>query len=162
MKKSVFFVLLMALMASFTLTSCERNYVTQVVEKCDCVNKNFEIIVRNQDWQEGLGASGIDYLFATVNIPELNKAAYLNGSVTCCAEYNWDNPNPLYQRAMPFCQHGTWTDEFGNIYLYTTTMDFEYGEGYLTIFYTYNDATDLSVYPLDVPGEMHFHVNIRY
>lgn len=161
MKKSVFFVLLMALMASFTLTSCERNYVTQVIEKCDCVNRNVEFTIRNQDWQEGPGASGIDYLFATIEIPELTKAAYLNGSVTCYAEYYWGTPN-AYQRAMPFCQHGTWTDELGNIYLCTTTLDFEYTERYLTVFYTNSDATSLSFYLPTEPGDMHFHVNIRY
>lgn len=124
---------------------------------------NYKIIdlqVNQNEW----GYSNMpdnNYFTALFDIPELTQHIYDNGLIQVYREYNTGTTDAV-QQLLPMTRHKEYqiegTGEWG---FFTETVDYEYGLGFLNIFYTASDFD----YELDktfVPESMHFRLVIMW
>ncbi len=97
-----------------------------------------------------------NYFFANFDVPELTQTIYDNGLVQCYVEYNSDTEGRT-QQLLPFVRHKeeqtsdtTWT-------FYTETIDYEYGIGGVSLYYTMSDF-DYEIDPAFEPSAMRFRL----
>lgn len=155
--KKVFLLALLAL----TLFSCGYNpkdepFALQYTHRRII---DLEINRDKGEWQY-TGLKDNNYFFAKFDMPEIDSNVYNNGTVQVYREQDYTTNNPI-QTPLPTVRLSEYSveDENGNVtwYNYTETVDYEYGRGTLTIFYTVSDFD----YELDetfVPETMRFRV----
>ncbi|MDR1543079.1 MAG: hypothetical protein LBS50_01455 [Prevotellaceae bacterium] len=107
-----------------------------------------ELPVSSTDWQPMPSSSNVRYYSAFFsNIPEITKDIFLDGVVLC---YLYQNDRQIM---LPTVRHY----ESDNGELWTSTIDFEYFEGGLEIFYTNSDF-----FYTEPPQDMTFVLQILY
>ncbi len=130
---------------------------------CDCDHSEgmrkiiLDLQVDANEWQYSNAADN-NYYYATFTIPDLNAEKYNNGQISVYREYDSGTVNAT-QTLLPAVRHKEYvSDEATNtLSFYTETIDYEYGIGTLTIFYTLSDFE----YEEDAkyaPGAMHFRL----
>lgn len=100
-----------------------------------------------------------NYFCATVKVPELTEDAFDYGVVSMYRTYNYDKEDAS-QIVLPYvrlCEEVTDTDTF----FYTETVDYEYGIGWVNIYYTVSDFI-YEVDPSFAPVAMQFRLVIAY
>lgn len=109
-------------------------------------------------WQYS-GQDDNNYFCATVEVPELTEDAFDYGVVSLYRTYNYDSFDAS-QIVLPYvrlCEEVADTDTF----FYTETIDYEYGIGWVNIYYTVSDF----IYEWDskfAPVDMQFRMVIAY
>lgn len=132
---------------------------------CDCDSyKGMSKIVRDlqvnaDEWQYSNAANN-NYYYAKFTIKELDAEKYNDGKITVYREYD-TGTDQATQTLLPSIRHKEYvSDETTSTWsFYTETIDYEYGIGTLTIFYTVSDFA----YEVDTkiaPEAMHFRLVI--
>lgn len=135
---------------------------------------NFKVIeldVTNRTWGYS-ETSDNNYFIASYDMPEITKDIYENGVVQVYRRLYDDKGNETSQQLLPMTRHNEYfiTDNKvidGKTYtnttagFYTETVDYEYGIGFLNIFYTASDF-DYEVDTQFVPDNMNFRVVIMW
>ena len=101
-----------------------------------------------------------NYFFATVDMPEITKTAFRKGLIKVYRVYDFDKDNGA-QIELPYVRLNE--EYIGDDYwvFYTETVDYEFGVGTMTIYYTVSDFN----YEIDesfVPEAMQFRCVIMY
>lgn len=105
------------------------------------------------------GQTDNNYFCATVEVPELTEDAFDFGVISAYRTYNYDS-NDASQIALPYvrlCEEVYDTETF----YYTETVDYEYGIGWVNIYYTVSDFI-YEVDPTYAPVDMQFRLVIAY
>lgn len=163
MKKNLFFMLLACSVC--LLASCQgepgrdgRNG-RDGRDGRDCEMKTVLIDVPVKSWQY----SDIDnnnYFYATVDMPEITEPIFKNGLIKMYRVYDFDTNNAA-QVEMPFTRLKEFQNSKGEWAFYSEVVDYEFGLGRMTIYYTVSDFD----YELDlafVPEAMKFRCVIAY
>lgn len=120
--------------------------------------KIVDVIVEANMWKYS-GYTDNNYFYATCNMPELTSYVFTDGNVQGYI-YLLDN-NETIQHSLPYVLHKEVFDNAGNQYLYTTTVDFVYGVGWVQFEMRDTDfayETDASINP----EQMKFRIVITY
>lgn len=134
MKKILFFVL-----ACCVLTGCEFYEGTML--------QTIPVRVEAREWQFGDG-----YYYVEFNMPEIDKDVFDRGEVKAYLIRNGHDYNTAYKNILPYVLH---LEKDG--FLFTETLDFEYGVRWARIYYTISDF----VYETTPPA-MDFDIVITY
>jgi len=157
MKYKLLILPLVALM----LTSCYKEYVTKqyVTEQTIVQGMDMDLMDFHVDsdkwlpWNVTYGVPGEGYFEAILDVPQITKEVVEQGVVHVYRVYNKDEEDiPLVFTPLP--QTRTEKTEDG-LHYYTTVVDYEWQEGYVSIFVT---AIDLIVG--DNPCDMDFRVAV--
>lgn len=96
-----------------------------------------------------------NYYYGTIEIPELTQSIYDNGLVTCYVEANTGTAN-AYQMPLPQVMHKE-EYEGAQQLLFTETVDYSYGIGFIEIAVTFSDFfTEVR------PSDMHFRLVLQW
>ncbi|MCQ2182199.1 MAG: collagen-like protein [Bacteroidales bacterium] len=127
--------------------------------KGDPSNINIVIInVPQEAWEYSYYADN-NYFVATIDVPELTEDAFDYGFINCYRTYDYDTMLAS-QVALPYVRLLEEVDG-DNVYFYTETIDYEYGIGWVKIYYTLSDF----FYEVDetlMPDAMQFRLAIAY
>ncbi len=140
MKKSVFLMLLTALVLGFS--SCGDSDVYNYYENQDVIQRTLS--VGSREWVKMQSENMPVYYAATFQISELNYRVFNTGIVSCEIVLG-DSRQPL-----PYSTHYM----NGQGEMWTRTIDFQYKVGEVTIFVTNNDFFD------ELPESMNFRLSI--
>lgn len=132
------FICLLAFAAA--LCSCTKEYPTYVTEEYNTYySLNTVVInVKASDWEY----SNIDnnnYFCVTVDMPEITKSVCQTGLVKMYRVYDDFDRTGGVQAEMPFSRHIEEPTESGDWVFYTESLDYEFEQGKITIFYTQSD-----------------------
>ncbi|MBQ7448458.1 MAG: hypothetical protein IJS73_01500 [Paludibacteraceae bacterium] len=106
--------------------------------------KNITFTVEPFGQTNGWGYSNLpdnNYFSAEIGVPELTKDIFDNGVVKVYRVFN-DDPKNLVQQALPCTNHKeVFIQQNGETVtaLYTETLDFQYAEGFVYLYYTLSD-----------------------
>ena len=123
---------------------------------------SIQIVVINvpqESWQYSDAGSN-NYFFATVDMPEIPETVFDGGLIKMYRTFNYDTKNAT-QMEMPYIRHSEMQNQAGEWIFYTETVDYEFGIGTITVYYTASDFD----YELDntfVPEAMQFRCVIMY
>ena len=120
-----------------------------------------DLEVKANGWQYA-NQNQDNYFMANFDMPEITNYIYDNGLVQVYREFGTNTANAI-QQVLPCTRHHEWLDEVNNTWnFYTETIDYEYGVGFLNIFYTASDfAYETETTPTK-PEDMHFRVQIMW
>lgn len=133
----------------------------KVVERTDANRIILDMQINSNEWNYS-NLPNNNYFIGTFDVPEITKAIYDNGTVLVYRELDWGSKNAV-QQILPYSRHHEYLlDESTQTWgLYTETVDYEYGVGFVNIFYTASDfeyEVDNSI----VPETMHFRLVITW
>lgn len=148
MKKLFYGILAVAL--ALTLNSCEKSYyeveeITQVVEMHPTV---VNIDVPESAWEYSY-LSDNNYFVAKVDMPEITKKVFEGGLIKMYRYVAKDT-----QMEMPYVRVNE-VEIGGNMFYYTETVDYEFSQGKMSIFYAVSDF-DYEIDETFVPEAMKF------
>ena len=143
MKAKRILLLATAALALLSLSSCGKEYYIQD----DGVQmKQIDFTIRSTDWDVQELDGGACLIYRQLDVPQITSNVVNYGDVTVSRKLKDANGNvvwtPLPCVRAQYMDYGT-VDE----YLYSTYLDFEWGLGYVMVFYT---ATD---FKLDEEGD---------
>lgn len=138
MKKTCLFVLLM-LSVALGMTSCVVNGRDGRDGLDGSLNVlNIEVQVRDYQWKQSeiilSDGSKATQFFCTIDVPEITGKIYRNGTVLCYREYFKGDAARQYQIPLPQTLH-----DADGPNLYTRTVDYSYGVGFVEIVVTNSD-----------------------
>lgn len=115
------------------------------------------INVDTKDW-DCTSDKDNNYYFATVDMPEITKEVFEGGIIKMYRVFDYDTSYPV-QVEMPFTRHreekvGPKEDDYVS---WTETLDYEFGVGGMTIFFTTSDF-----YYDKQPESMRFRCVVMY
>lgn len=103
-----------------------------------------------------------NYFVAKFDMPEITNYIYDNGLVQVYREWGTGTAEAV-QQVLPYSRHHEWLDEKNNAWnFYTETVDYEYGAGFLNIFYTASDFAYEDESTPTKPEAMHFRVQVMW
>mgnify|MGYP006928558004 CR=1 FL=1 len=149
---------LFALVAVVGLSGCDSCTCEPVVQP---VEKRVVRDLQINEWKYS-GTDNNNYFFASFTIPEITSNVYNNGNIAIYREIDSGTVNAI-QTLLPYVRHKEYLKDEANKEwaFYTETVDYEYGVGLVTIFYTVSDFD----YELDtefVPESMHFRLVLTW
>lgn len=120
-----------------------------------------DLQINSSEWKYS-GLDNNNYFVGNFDLPELTKGIYDNGTILVYRELDWDTRNPI-QQILPYSRHHEYLANSSEQLwgFFTETVDFEYGIGFLNIFYTASDF-DYEVDQTFVPETMHFRLVITW
>ncbi len=147
--------------AALALMSCEGPMGPQGIPGRDgFVNyKIIDLQINENEW----GYSGVannNYFVASFKMPEITSHIYNNGLVQVYREYNTGAADAR-QILLPQTRHNEVQINTGDWVFFTETIDYEYGVGTLSIFYTASDF-DYEIDQTFVPEPMHFRAVLMW
>lgn len=95
-----------------------------------------------------------NYFYATVNMPEITEDVFDYGIVKMYRVFNYEYPDAS-QIELPYIRHNEYHVGGDNWAFYTETVDYEFGIGNMTIYYTASDF-DYEIDQTFVPDAMQF------
>ncbi len=151
---------LLALVAVVGFSSCDSCTCEPVVPPVE-QRVVLDLQINSSEWKYS-GTENNNYFFANFTIPEITTNVYNNGNIAIYREFDSGTDNAI-QTLLPYVRHKEYLkDEAANEWaFYTETVDYEYGVGLVTIFYTVSDFD----YELDtefVPDPMHFRLVLAW
>ncbi len=156
MKKMILFVF-----AALTLASCIGPEGPQGPAGRDgFVNYKIIDLQINQNEWEYPGYDNNNFFVGSFAMPEITSHIYNNGLVQVYREYNTGTKDAR-QILLPQTRHNEVQLSNGNWAFYTETVDYEYGVGTLSIFYTASDF-DYELNQTFVPEPMHFRAVLMW
>lgn len=149
--------LLILPLVALALTSCTKEYVTKeyiteqtIIQGMDMDLIDFQVKSQNwQVWEVEYGNPDEGYFEAVLEVPEITKEIVEKGVVHVYRKYS-DQDTPVYT-PLPAMR----TEKTAEGLYYTTFVDYEWKQGYVSIFVT---ASDL--YAGEKPGDMDFRVAV--
>lgn len=145
-------ILLISFAAAITLSSCvvEENGTMDIIDiDVPASSWNYSITPAEES-NPNLKYQG-NYFWAELSVPQLTDRACMDGLVKVYKK----NPDRATQTELPFTRHKEIYNGPGNRYFYTETIDYEFGEGVIFIYYTVSDF-DYEVDSQFVPESMRF------
>ena len=121
-------------------------------------SKVIDIQINQNEWQYS-NQDNNNYFYGVINVPELTWNIYNNGIVKVYREYN-TGTNNASQIELPYVKlNEVAVTDNGNTQwvFYTETVDYEFTQGSVTIFYTASDF-DYELNTTFVPEQMHFRL----
>ncbi len=106
------------------------------------------------------GMKDNNYFYATVDMPEITSAVFKKGLVKVYRAYDMNNENST-QAELPYVRLNEYFDDSGAKGFYTETVDYEFGVGHMSIYYTASDF-DYEQDEQFVPEAMQFRCVIMY
>ncbi len=150
--------LLLFMFAALTLMSCEGPQGPP--GRDGFVNyKIIDLQINQNEWEYSNGANN-NFFSATFSMPEITSHIYNNGLVQVYREYN-TGTSQARQILLPQTRHNEVQLASGDWAFFTETVDYEYGVGTLSIFYTVSDF-DYEINTSFVPETMHFRAVIMW
>ena len=146
MKAKTLIIALAAL--SLSLVSCKKEGPVYINE-CNCSMESVLLNVKATDWAYSDNPNN-NYFYATFDMPEITSSVFETGLVKMYRVYDFDSADAV-QMEMPFSRYieeETGDDDWA---FYTESLDYEFGIGKITIFYTLSDfyyEIDLSMNPI--------------
>ncbi len=144
--------LFLLLLAVCALTSC------YVEHECPENKKIIDLQINSNEWEYSNIANN-NFFSATFSIPEITPNIYNNGLVQVYREYSTGTSQAV-QILLPQTRHNE-VEVNGDWFFFTETVDYEYGVGTLTIFYTVSDF-DYELNTSFVPESMHFRAVVQW
>lgn len=120
---------------------------------------NIVVNVPREAWQYS-GMPDNNYFFATVKMPEITSTVYKKGLVKMYRSYDIDNENST-QMELPYVRLNEYIYGDNQKGFYTETVDYEFGVGNMSIYYTASDF-DYEDDHSFVPEAMQFRCVILY
>lgn len=148
-----FYKITLLAMSIIALASCRKEYYGGPDMQTVKIN------VSQNSWQYS-GQPDNNYFFATVQMPEINSSVFKKGLVKMYRVYDWDTNNAA-QAELPYVRQKEYQGTDGLWYFYTETIDYEFTQGEITLYYSMSDFN----YELDRsfnPGPMEFRCVIVY
>lgn len=147
MKAKRILLLTVAALALLSVSSCTKRYYEEYYIEGDGVQmKQIDFTIRSTDWEVQELDGGACLIYRQLDVPQITSNVVNYGDVTVSRKLKDANGNvvwtPLPCVRAQYMDYGT-VDE----YLYSTYLDFEWGLGYVMVFYT---ATD---FKLDEEGD---------
>ena len=123
--------------------------------------QTISIKVCKQDWEYS-SMKDNNYFYAGMNIPEITSAVFNNGEVRAYLVYDRYNTNLARKHALPYVLHKEELNTLGQMVLYTETVDFTYGKGWVEFnFCTSDFIYEYTHNPHEFnPGDMEFDIVI--
>lgn len=92
------------------------------------------------NWQYS-SVNNNNYFFATVEMPEITPDSFDNGLVKMYRTFNYESATDAYQMELPYTRHNeACVDEANDGWAFwTETVDYAFGPGWMTIYYTVSD-----------------------
>lgn len=117
------------------------------------------LAVGADDWTYSNVANNNYYYAVFDNIPELSSFVYDEGLVQCYIEFN-AGTSTASQQLLPYVRHHeVYVESESQWATYTQTIDYEYGQGGLTLYVTNSDF----VYDaISTPGAMNFRLVLMW
>ena len=137
--------ILFLLCVTCVLVACVSN--PTYIEQEGATLKTIPVRVEAREWQFGDG-----YYYVEFNMPEIDKDVFDRGEVKAYLIRNGHDYNTAYKNILPYVLH---LEKDG--FLFTETLDFEYGVRWARIYYTISDF----VYETTPPA-MDFDIVITY
>jgi len=151
MTNKTLLITLFAALAILT-TSCRKDPVPQ------CSYKIVNITVPKESWSYS-DQDDNNYFTAEIDVPELSEEAFDGGILNVYRTFNFDKSNAS-QQLLPSVR--LLEEKVGNdMYRYTESIDYEYGIGWLNIYYTLSDFVYDQTLEYD-PGDMTFRLVLVY
>ena len=154
--------LMLALLA-LTLFSCGYDPAKEPFALQYTHRRIVDLQVDKNEWQYS-NLNDNNYFFAKFDMPEIDVNVYNNGLLQVYREHEHGSKN-ANQTLLPYIRHKEYSTQDGNgdtVWgFYTESVDYEYGVGFLNIFYTASDFD----YELDqtfVPEQMNFRVVLMW
>ncbi|MCM1035150.1 MAG: hypothetical protein NC038_08640 [Paludibacter sp.] len=121
----------------------------------------FDLQANSNEWNY-TNTDNNNYFVANFSMPEITKNIYDNGTILVYREFDYGTTNAV-QQILPYSRHYEYLinaneNSWG---FYTETVDYEYGIGFLNIFYTASDF-DYELNTSFVPEGMHFRMVIMW
>lgn len=139
--------LLFILCATTIFLSCEVN--STHLESSEPVNwKIIDLEVASTDWKYSQNNAN-NFYSASFSIPELTQSIYNNGIISLYLELQ-NADGSASQSPLPSVRHYETKDDAGNPIYYTQTVDYEYSQENIMIFFTSSDFFE------ETPPNMHF------
>lgn len=146
MKKILFWFIL-----SIILTGCNTTIVSNLEME------TIDVTVRASDWQY-TNMPDNNYFRCVVDMPEITSEVYDKGEVKVYREFYDKQNNDFFKHILPDVFHSKEVSD-NNIFLYTTTVDYIYGIGWLEFNYRVSDfAYDEGNYKNFAPETMSFSI----
>ncbi len=125
--------------------------------------KIIDLEVPQDAWSvEGSGDDFQFYMASFSDLPEIDEFAFENGLVKCYARVDFDSDGKYdAQQELPITRHMK-QDDGTNLFLWSETTDYDYGIGFLNIYFTISDFApfvDANNYIVG-PGDMAFRLVI--
>ena len=144
---------LISAIAAFSLifVSCKKESPVYITE-CNCSTEAVILNVNASDWAYS-DLRDNNYFYAEFDMPEITSTVFETGLVKMYRVYDFESADAV-QMEMPFSRYYEEEAEDGWIF-YTESLDYEFGIGKVTIFYTLSDffyEDDLSL----IPDKMQF------
>lgn len=126
----------------------------------DCVMQTVLIDVPVDSWNYS-NRDNNNYFYATVDMPEITEQVFKNGLIKMYRVYGDIDKKDAAQLEMPYVRPKEFQYDNGDWGFYTETVDYDFGIGRMTIYYTASDFD----YELDqdfVPEAMQFRCVVEY
>ena len=121
-------------------------------------SKVIDIQINQNEWKYS-NQDNNNFFFGTISVPELTWNIYNNGIIKLYREYN-TGTDKASQIELPYVrlnETAVTVDDTQQWMFYTETVDYEFTQGSLTIFYTASDF-DYELNTSFVPEQMHFRL----
>ena len=133
---------LFLLIAAFTMTACvgpmgpEGPQGENGIADWDVISLEIPAV----GWEVVTSGSDFEYYIATFDdIPEIDQFTFDEGLVKCYRELDYDNDGDYeVQQEMPISRHMKQELDGGLAY-WTETLDYDYGVGFLNVYFTISD-----------------------
>ena len=97
-----------------------------------------KLTIDSKDWAYSF-ADNNNFFYVSFDMPEITEDVFDNGLIKMYRTYNYDSYDAT-QMEMPYVRLNEWYDSYDDAwYNYTETVDYEYGIGKITVFYTASD-----------------------
>ncbi len=152
MKAKKILLLAAAAFAIFTVSSCKKEYY---VTEDGLQMSHIDYTIKSTDWQVQALENGASWIYVQLDVPQIVKNVVDYGSVTVSRRL-FDENNKTVWTPLPCVLPQALDYGTENEYLYSNYLDYEWGVGYVMVYYT---ATD---FKLDEGGdpEMDLRVTI--
>lgn len=125
------------------LTSCTKEYNTYneyyEYHYSSGASKTVLFHVKDADWEYIEGDYNMNCCFrATVNMPEITADILKTGLVKMYRVFDYGLKSET-QMEMPYIRHNEYTDNVGALCFYTETLDYEFSDGLVSVFFTRSD-----------------------
>lgn len=124
------------------LTSCTKEYNYNTYNEYHYHNGASQTVlfhVQKGDWEYIKGDKNMNCCFmATVNMPEITADVLKTGLVKMYRVFDFEMLSET-QMEMPYIRHNEYKDGANNWCFYTETLDYEFTDGLVSVFFTRSD-----------------------
>lgn len=144
-------LLILVATAALSLTACRKEYITENIIEGNEMYTTDPITVKANQWTVDEDGG---YFTVTLSVSAITRDVVDNGTIQVLRRLT-DNSGNIYWTPLPVVRANEEVSDDGEVFNYSTYIDYEWGVGEVNIFVT---ATDF--YTGENPGDMVFRVVI--